>query len=227
MPPTWREILTADDALVMEQYRRARTQSTSVQPTALILIDVVESFVGPNVPVLEAQKVARTACGDRAWTAIPNIQRVLELARNEEWPVIFTVVSQEQRVVGAATRGEARASSELSGERVIPELEPLEGEWVFGKNRASIFFATALVPYLVQRGITRVVLVGCSTSGCVRASAVDATSFGFDTKVIEDATFDRVQRLHESALFDIDAKYGEVLTTEELLNMAKRVRGST
>ena len=70
----------------------------------------------------------------------------------------------------------------------------------------------------MQRGITRLVLTGCSTSGCVRASAVDATSWGFDVKVLEDATFDRVGRLHDGALFDIDAKYGEVVTTAALLD---------
>lgn len=80
-----------------------------------------------------------------------------------------------------------------------------------------MFFATSLLPYLVQRGITRIVMTGCSTSGCVRASAVDATSYGFDVKVVEDATFDRVGRLHDGALFDIDAKYGEVVRTDDLL----------
>ena len=214
----WRDQLEGDDLRVMERYRRVRDRVWRSQPTALIVIDVVESFVGPDVPVVEAQELARTACGERAWAAIPQIGLVLEEFRRRSWPVVFTVVSSEQRVVGAATRGEARADSPLSAERVIPELAPREGEWVLGKNRASVFFATSLLPYLVQRGITRLVLTGCSTSGCVRASAVDATSWGFDVKVLEDATFDRVGRLHDGALFDIDAKYGEVLTTAALLD---------
>jgi len=216
--PGWRGLLSGDDLAVMQRYQRVRERVWRTQPTALIVIDVVESFVGPDVPVLEAQELARTACGARAWSAIPNIAAVLEEFRSRAWPVVFTVVSPEQRVVGAATRGEARAASTLSAERVIPELAPREGEWVLGKNRASVFFATSLLPYLVQRGITRLVLAGCSTSGCVRASAVDATSYGFDVKVLEDATFDRVGRLHDGALFDIDAKYGEVVTTAALLN---------
>lgn len=213
----WRGRLVGGDLEVMRRYQRVRERVWRAQPTALIVIDVVESFVGPDVPVLEAQELARTACGERAWAAIPNIARVLGEFRDRAWPVVFTVVSSEQRFVGASTRGEARAASVLSAERVVPELAPREGEWVLGKNRASVFFATSLLPYLVQRGITRLVLTGCSTSGCVRASAVDATSWGFDVKVVEDATFDRVGQLHDGALFDIDAKYGEVVTTATLL----------
>jgi len=214
----WRALLSGDDLEVMKRYQRVRDRVWRPQLTALIVIDVVESFVGPDVPVLEAQELARTACGERAWAAIPNIAAVLEEFRGRGWPVVFTVVSPEQRFVGASTRGAPRGASPLSAERVIPELAPREGEWVLGKNRASVFFLTSLMPYLVQRGITRVVLVGCSTSGCVRASAVDATSWGFDVKVLEDATFDRVGRLHDGALFDIDAKYGEVVTTAALLD---------
>lgn len=217
MASTWRDVLTGDDLKVMERYRRVRERDRGDRATALIVIDVVESFVGPDRPVLEAQELARTACGERAWAAIPNIARILGAFRARNWPVVFTVVSSEQQVVGAATRGAARATSTLSAERVIPELAPEAGEWVLGKNRASVFFATSLLPYLVQRGITRLVLTGCSTSGCVRASAVDATSYGFDVKVVEDATFDRVARLHDGALFDIDAKYGEVVTTADLM----------
>ena len=213
----WRELLSGDERRVMERYRRVRTRDQEDRPTALIVIDVVESFVGPDRPVLEAQELARTACGERAWAAIPNIARILTAFRSQGRPVLYSVVSPEQRHVGASTRGQARGESTLSAERVIPELEPADGEWVFGKNRASVFFATSLVPYLVQRGITRLVLTGCATSGCVRASAVDATSYGYDVKVVEDATFDRVGRLHDGALFDIDAKYGEVVTTEQLL----------
>lgn len=213
----WKKVLNDEDASIMERYQRKRSRVRGPQRTALILIDVVESFVGPNVPVAEAQEVSRTACGERAWAAIPQILRILEYFRNQSWPVLFTVVSPEQRVVGAATRGETRKKSPLSAECVIQELAPTDTEWVFGKNRASVFFATPLVPFLVQRGITRLVLVGCSTSGCVRASAVDGTSYGFDVKVVEDATFDRVARLHDGALFDIDAKYGEVVSTADLL----------
>jgi len=215
-------VLSGDDIEVMQRYQRVRDRVWRPQPTALIVIDVVESFVGPDVPVLEAQELARTACGARAWSAIPNIATVLAEFRSRAWPVVFTVVSPEQRFIGASTRGAPRAESTLSAERVIPELAPREGEWVLGKNRASVFFATSLLPYLVQRGITRLVLTGCSTSGCVRASAVDATSYGFDVKVLEDATFDRVGRLHDGALFDIDAKYGEVVTTVALLDGLRR-----
>ena len=214
---TWRDLLDGDDARVMAAYSRPRGRVWDERRTALIVIDVVESFVGRDVPVLEAQRDARQACGELAWRAIPSISRILDHFRSESLPVVFTVASEEQRVVGAATRGGVREDGSLSPGRVIPELAPRPDEWVLGKNRASIFFATSLVPYLVSRGVGRVVLAGCTTSGCVRASAVDAVSYGFDVKVVEDAVFDRVQRLHHNALFDIEAKYGHVVTSDEVI----------
>lgn len=213
----WRDMLSGDDAAVMAAYSRPRGRVWDDRRTALIVIDVTEAFVGPDLPVIEAQRESRQACGELGWRAVPRISAVLDHFRASGLPVIYTVASPEQHVVGAATRGGVREDGPLSPAVVIPELAPREAEWVLGKNRASIFFATSLVPYLISKGVGRVVLTGCTTSGCVRASAVDAVSYGFDVKVVEDAVFDRVQRLHDNALFDIDAKYGHVVPSSEVI----------
>ena len=94
-------------------------------------------------------------------------------------------------------------------------LEPLAGEAVVTKQYASAFFGTSVASALHADGVDTVVLVGCSTSGCVRASTVDAVQHGFRTIVVRECVGDRHQGPHEANLFDIDAKYGDVVGLED------------
>ena len=96
-------------------------------------------------------------------------------------------------------------------------VEPLPGEPVFTKQYASAFFGTSLAPMLHAQGIDTVILAGCSTSGCIRASAVDAVQHGFRTIVVRDCVGDRHEGPHEANLFDIDAKYGDVMGEEDVV----------
>lgn len=213
----WRSVLTGDDAEVLAVYRRDRDTSWGPDRTALVVIDAVESFVGPNLPVRKAQVEARTACGEYAWAALPHIRRLLDRFHDVGLPVVYTVVSSQQAQVGAATRGVSVRDDALSSSRVVPELAPGDDDLVIAKNKASAFFETSLISYLIRNGVSRIVLTGGATSGCVRATAVDATSYGFDVRVAEDATFDRVELLHKTALLEMDTKYGHVVTTDEVL----------
>ncbi|GMA62762.1 isochorismatase family protein [Alicyclobacillus fastidiosus] len=95
-------------------------------------------------------------------------------------------------------------------------IRPSDGEYVLEKTKASAFFETPLQSYLVREGVDTVVVCGVSTSGCVRASAVDAHSHGYATFVIEDCCFDRSYFAHCTNLFDLNAKYAHVLSLEEL-----------
>jgi nicotinamidase-related amidase len=180
----------------------------------LLVIDVTESFVGPDLPVPKAQETSRQACGEHAWRALPQIEIAIERFRRAGRPVIFTVPDTNQRWLGAATRGEV--GGPVDG-RVAHTVTPTEDEAVIVKAKASAFFGTALVSGLIKHGVDTLVLTGGTTSGCVRATAVDATSLGFEVFVGEDAVFDRVQLSHLVALSDIDAKYGRVHPTSEVL----------
>ena len=93
----------------------------------------------------------------------------------------------------------------------MPEVAPVEGELVIIKQYASAFFGTSLASTLVARGIDTVVLVGVSTSGCIRATAVDAVQHGFIPLVVRDAVGDRTSQTHDANLFDLQAKYAEVV----------------
>jgi nicotinamidase-related amidase len=96
-------------------------------------------------------------------------------------------------------------------------LEPLPGEVVVTKQYASAFFATSLASTLTAAGIDSVLLAGLSTSGCVRASALDACQHGFIPLVVKEAVGDRDARVHEANLFDLNAKYADVIGIDEAL----------
>ncbi len=116
-------------------------------------------------------------------------------------------------------RKNARAPELLSdptNSRIVPELAPEPGEVVIEKRRPSSFFGTPLAAYLISRRVDTLVLTGNTTSGCIRATAVDSYSFGFATIIPESCVFDRVETSHRLSLFDLHNKYANVLSDEEL-----------
>lgn len=98
------------------------------------------------------------------------------------------------------------------------EVRPLDSELVISKQYASAFFGTSLAATLTAQGIDTLVLAGCSTSGCIRATAVDGVQHGFRVMVLRDCVGDRHSAPHEANLFDIDSKYGDVISSEEYLH---------
>ena len=108
----------------------------------------------------------------------------------------------------------------MAGEQ--PEVDgrilPIAGETVIEKKQASAFHGTDLDAILKSRGIDTIVMTGCTTSGCIRASAIDSIQYGYYTAVVADAVGDRADGPHQANLFDIDAKYGDVISTSEALD---------
>lgn len=213
---TWRDALSASDKTVLSTYARERGPYKGTSP-ALLVIDVTEAFVGPDAPVEQAQEISRQACGERAWRALPQIARLIELFRERLLTVIFTVPDPNQTWVGAATRGATRASDRETGN--VDSIRPRGDETVVLKAKASAFFGTPLISGLIKNGHDSMVLVGGTTSGCIRATAVDATAYGLEVLVPDDAVFDRVELPHSISLIDIDVKYGRVHTTDEIVEL--------
>lgn len=211
----WRTVLGAGDAANLSVYSRERKPFEGTCPV-LLVVDVTEAFVGPDLPVAEAQRTWRQACGEEAWAAVPAIRRLLEAFRSADRPVIFTTPDGGQRWTGPVTRGTTSADVP-EGREVIAAVAPREDEWVLRKPKASAFFGTPLVSSLIHGGCDTVVIAGGTTSGCVRATAVDGSSHGFEVLVAEDACFDRVSLSHLVSLADLDAKYARVLPTAEIL----------
>ena len=103
------------------------------------------------------------------------------------------------------------------GYEFVEGIEPVEGDLLLPKRHASAFFGTALTSYLIDLKIDTVILVGCTTSGCIRATAVDAFSLNFATLIPDDCVYDRTQISHDVSLFDLDSKYADVLTSKETI----------
>ena len=101
---------------------------------------------------------------------------------------------------------------------IVDDIKPVGGEVVIQKTKPSAFFGTPLVASLIDKGVDTLIVLGCTTSGCVRATALDAFSFGFVTVVVEDGVFDRGWMSHAVNLFDLSQKYADVLDSGEVGN---------
>lgn len=185
---------------------------------ALLVIDFVQAYLVPGSPLYAAAETARDAC-----------ETLLGAARAAGIPVLHTNVAYQRggrdggvffRKVPALACFEAGAHPELAA--FAPGLEPADGETVITKQYASAFFGTSLASTLTSLGVDTVLIAGVSTSGCVRASAVDCCQYGFVPVVVRDAVGDRAPGPHEANLFDLQAKYAEVTD----LATAQRYLGS-
>ena len=103
--------------------------------------------------------------------------------------------------------------------QIVPQLTPMAGEWILCKVSASAFFSTGLSEWLRLRGVDTAVVVGCTTSGCVRATVVDSMQFNFRTIVVEDCVGDRAIEPHEANLFDMRQKYADVMPRDAFLQL--------
>ena len=195
---------------------------------ALLVIDVQYRTAGDRpVPIREAiTTMYPTACGDRAWAAMPHIARLLGAAREAAIPIVYPYVAPK-KAIDAGRFGSINpgiTSITERGYEFVAEVAPEEGDVLLPKRHASAFFGTALVSYLVDFGVDTVILAGCTTSGCIRATAVDAFSYNFRTIVPEECGYDRIQASHDVGLFDLDAKYADVMETDAVID---RLRGLT
>jgi nicotinamidase-related amidase len=188
-----------------------RSASAGSRP-ALLIVDVTYAFTGER----SGDGHYPLACGESAWDAIDHIARLIDAARSGRVPVIYS------RNAPRPTRAEAGGwSSKLSGGQdaprahdIVDEIAPQPGDLVITKSKPSAFFATPLVTWLIQLGVDTVLVAGGSTSGCVRASAVDAFSYNLNPFVVAEATFDRSSTSQRVNLFELNQKYATVIGTE-------------
>ena len=180
---------------------------------ALLVIDLVRAYTEPGGPF--ALPSARSA--------VEATRKLVESARAAGVPVLWTVV---RYAPGLADGGLfvrkvpalACFADDAPGNWGDLALEPDAGEVVVVKQYASAFFGTSLAPTLHAAGVDTLVLAGVSTSGCVRATAMDTLNSGFRPQVVRQACADRTAALHENNLADVDAKYGDVIDLGEALD---------
>lgn len=181
------------------------------QAPALLIVDFVQAYLEPGSPLYAGVEEARIAS-----------VALLATAREAGIPIVHTHVLYEPggrdggvffRKIPALACFERGAHPELAA--FASGLEPRAGETVITKQFASAFFATPLAPTLIAAAVDTLLIAGVSTSGCVRASAVDACQHGFIPLVVREAVGDRAREPHEANLFDLQAKYAEVVSLEE------------
>jgi maleamate amidohydrolase len=186
---------------------------------ALLIVDCTYGFTGSRpLPLEQAAQEYPTSCGEMAWEAISAIRLAAERFHELQLPVVYTVMDlQQENYAGTATKRKRALHPFPDGFNEFAEsIRPMNGDWVMPKTKASAFFHTPLLSYLIKQKVDSLIICGGSTSGCVRASAVDGFSYGFPCFVMEDGCFDRSLFAHQNNLFDLDTKYACVQTWEEL-----------
>ena len=185
---------------------------------ALVVIDMTLGFTDPESPL---------ACDLEG--PVAEIQKLLEAARNSDMPIVFTTVAyrESDRLTAAGFVDKVPALLTLeAGTRwaeIDPRIAPRETEPVLNKLFASGFFGTGLSSLLTAAGVDTLIITGASTSGCVRATAVDALQYGFRPVVPREAVGDRNPDAHEANLYDVDAKYGDVVPVQVTLDYLEEI----
>ncbi|HUG50424.1 MAG TPA: isochorismatase family protein [Terrimesophilobacter sp.] len=177
----------------------------------VLSIDLMRAYFDPGSPLCLPSAASLESAG-----------RVIRAAREAGVPVMHTrTIYGPGGIDGGLFIRKVPALELLIGDNamneLMPQVAPLESELVLVKQYASAFFGTSLASTLQARGIDTLVIVGVSTSGCIRATAVDALQYGFTSAVVRDAVGDRSDDIHESNLFDLGAKYSQVVREADIV----------
>ena len=182
------------------------------QKPAVLVIDFLNAYTTPGSPLYAPAVV----------DAVRETVDVLDMARSKGILVVYTRVIYSSHGLdgGIFVKKVPVLRKMVEGEPladIVPELPPAPQDVVVNKQYASVFFGTPIPALLTSQRVDTVILTGCSTSGCVRASAVDGMQYGFRVIVPRECVGDRHEGPHEANLFDINSKYGDVVSKAEVL----------
>jgi len=221
MARPWEAVVPDADREVYDLAGLGRSGGLGARP-ALLVIDVQHRTLGPRgMTVKDAIRASYpTACGTAGWDAVSRIADVVTASRGGGVPVIHAHVAPKTRIPAGQMNAKVPAidSSDSSAYESPRATAPRAGELVVLKDHSSAFFGTSLASSLVALRVDTLLVAGCTTSGCVRASVVDAVSFNFHVAVLEECIYDRSWFAHCASLFDISRKYGDVVTQEQALD---------
>jgi nicotinamidase-related amidase len=188
---------------------------------ALLMVDVYKNAFGDSpAPLLEAIQQWPASCGLAAWEALPHMEELLNASRAAGIPVVhITGLAElpswrEERLT--AGRGAGVEQREVQYQ-IMSRVGPIEDEVVLRKAAPSAFWGTPLAGYLHQLGVDSLIVAGETTSGCVRATVVDACSYRYRVTVVEECVFDRTEASHAINLFDMAHKYADVVSLPTLI----------
>jgi len=217
----WQDVITSDVLEVYAAYRR----KTFVGPApALLAVDLYELvYRGGAEPPAKLAKSFPNSCGEYAHAAIEPTKRLFAAARAAGLPIFYSTgdVRAESRPSFVSATKRNKPPLDPSDFVIRAEFKPQPGDVVITKQRASVFYGTPLGAHLTQLGVQTLIICGESTSGCVRASAVDAYSHGYHVVLVEECCYDRAILSHKINLFDMHHKYCDVMHVDEVVGHLK------
>ena len=201
-----------DETLQSYQSKGFASRAGFGKRPALLIVDFINGFTDPSSPL-----------GGDFSSQLGVTSQLLEVFRRERLPIAYTTIEYDAdfRDAGVFIKKVPSLSVLLRGSpmcKIDDRIRPETGEYVVSKKYASSFFGTNLDTWIRNNDADTVVIVGCTTSGCVRASAVDSLQHGLYTIVVAEGCGDRADGPHEANLFDMDAKYADVVSTAEALD---------
>jgi len=224
--PIWTKFLTERDKAVFEAAGYGTRGGFGKRP-ALLVVDVNYAFCGDkSEPILESIKRWRNSCGEEAWPAVAAIKSLIDKAHEKGLPVIYTtgIRREDNWDSGSWSWKNGRSNerpkvpvSNRDGNQIVDEIAPSPQDIVILKQKPSGFFGTNMSSYLTLLGCDSVIVTGTTTSGCVRATVLDAFSLNYHVALAEEGCFDRSQASHAINLCDMNAKYADVVKTAEVL----------
>ncbi len=201
---------------IYERARLGQSVTLGARP-AVLVVDFSRGFTDPE-----------STMGSELTREVEATTRLLAAAREREIPVIFTTIGFEPNLKdGSLWLEKAPGLGELiigsKWVEIDPRLERRDEETVILKKGASAFFGTNLPSILVSQGVDTIIMCGATTSGCIRATAIDLLQYGYPTLVPRECVGDRAQAPHEANLVDIQAKYADVVSVEDALTYIESV----
>ena len=223
----WDGIISDDEQKAYHAAGFGRPSGVGSRP-ALLIIDVQYRTIGTTPkPFWESIGEFPTSCGEIGWNAMHNIAILLAEFRRNNWPVLYPHVAPKNTATDGgrlAQKVPAIMNIAEKGYEFPPEIAPRAGDVLIPKKHPSAFFATPLVSHLIDLGVDTLIVTGCTTSGCVRGSVVDAFAYNFRVLVPSDCVYDRSATSHAVNLFDMASKYADVGTSAEILDKLAALR---
>jgi nicotinamidase-related amidase len=206
-----------------QQNQREKKMGFGVQP-AVLVVDMTYAYFDPRSDLGYG--------AEAGWKAVSQVQTLLAEARKKTVPIIYTrsaqLKTQKTELKGLGRKHADNRTPPDAGHMstVVKELSPQDDDLVVDKFRASAFFGTPLISYLIFHRVDTLILTGTSTSGCIRTTAADASSYNYHVIIPEECVFDREPVWHDVTLQVLARKYADVMPLAELLSYLKRYQGS-